>query len=96
MIKLKNTEIFGLLSMDIDSINLPCDSAFKIAALINDLIPKIKIYNEHASKIKGDQEKLQALNMAETEYNFEKLTIDDQWPKLSLKEAKILLPLIKR
>lgn len=96
MIKLKNTEIFALLSMDIDSINLPFGDAFKIASLISDLVPKIKVYNEYAAKIGDDKMKLQELNNAETEYNFDQIEPSKDWPKLSLKEAKILLPLIKR
>jgi hypothetical protein len=95
MIKLKNTEIFNLLSTNLDSLSLPVPDAFKIAVLLNDLVPMIKIYNEQVPKLKTDEE-IRQLNDAETEFNFELLEIADDWPKLSIKEAKILLPLIKR
>jgi len=95
MIKLKNTEIFNLLSANLDSLSLPVPDAFKIAVLLNDLAPMIKIYNDQVPKLKTDEE-IRQLNEAETEFNFEPLEITNDWPKLSIKEARILLPLIKR
>jgi hypothetical protein len=95
MIKLKNTEIFNLLSADLESLSLPVSDAFKIAVLLSDLVPMIKIYNEQVPKLKTDEE-IGQLNDTETEFNFEPLEITNAWPKLTIKEAKTLLPLIKR
>jgi len=40
------------------------------------------------------QKKIAELNRTELEYNFEKLDITDDWPKLTLSEASILRPLL--
>ena len=40
--------------------------------------------------------KISELNNTELEYSFEKLTIKDSWPKLSVQEAHILQPIISR
>ena len=63
-----------------------------------------KIAKEDGAKIEANgavsnlsidaQKKLIELNQAELEYNFEKLDITDDWPKLSLSEASILRPLL--
>lgn len=63
-----------------------------------------KIAKEDSAKIEANgmvsglsieaQKKIAELNRAELEYNFEKLDITDDWPKLSLSEASILRPLL--
>lgn len=97
MIKLKNKDAFALISPVAQRLFTDSRRPFPVrdTFLLLDIVQQIQ---DRAEKIKSKEltpEELKEFEEIELEYHGEKLTISDDWPKLSVQEAMILKPLIK-